>query len=233
MPAAWSSVGDPRGDPDFDSEVLPIPFGQISDPVNLGKFEFIRLVPACRAPVSGPGPPSSERAVPPAFQRDRGRRRGRAPRWGGPIPHNLDHATRSPRPRRRPRLARGRCRRASAGGECTQEHRRAASIETILRALRRLQREIKRPVLTLQAVIDEIIPVTHESAWRDTVTAAGKSDRSRRTTRAASATATSTTHKAWPRCTRSISGSTRASRQPTPHSRPASYPTSAPAWPQP
>jgi dienelactone hydrolase len=36
--------------------------------------------------------------------------------------------------------------------------------------------QIKKPVLTLHTVIDDIVPVAHESAYRQTVAAAGRSD---------------------------------------------------------
>jgi hypothetical protein len=36
--------------------------------------------------------------------------------------------------------------------------------------------EIKKPVLTVHTVIDELVPVAHQSVYRETVAAAGESD---------------------------------------------------------
>ena len=54
LPASWGTVGDGRDDIDFESEVVP---GVLAgrQPLNFGKFEFIRLV----AGVPGRGLPPS------------------------------------------------------------------------------------------------------------------------------------------------------------------------------
>jgi len=43
-PAAWGSPGDVRNDLDFETEVLPVIFTQLQNPLNFGRFEFIRLL---------------------------------------------------------------------------------------------------------------------------------------------------------------------------------------------
>ena len=60
MPQSWGTPGDVRDDLDFDSEVLPKLFAEVSNPTNFPKFEFIRLVTG--TPGRGINPPP-----PPAF----------------------------------------------------------------------------------------------------------------------------------------------------------------------
>ncbi len=58
MPNSWGTPGNVRDDLDFDTEVLPKIFFEAINPLNFGKFEFIRLV----TQVAGPGtipPPAS------------------------------------------------------------------------------------------------------------------------------------------------------------------------------
>ena len=42
--ATWGSVGDVRDDLDFETRCLPKMIAELSNPLNFGKFEFIRLV---------------------------------------------------------------------------------------------------------------------------------------------------------------------------------------------
>lgn len=92
MPSAWGSFGDVRNDLDFESEVQPKLFTEVSNPANFPKFEFIRLVVG--TPGRGINPPP-----PPAFypgwiftdmffsMEARSELERRA---GGPIVQNLD-----------------------------------------------------------------------------------------------------------------------------------------------
>jgi pimeloyl-ACP methyl ester carboxylesterase len=43
-PSSWGTVGDVRDDLDFETEVLPVLVGQLQNPANFGRFEFMRLV---------------------------------------------------------------------------------------------------------------------------------------------------------------------------------------------
>jgi hypothetical protein len=60
MPATWGTVGDVRNDIDFETEVQPKLFGEVSNSANFPKFEFLRLVTG--TPGRGLNPPA-----PPAF----------------------------------------------------------------------------------------------------------------------------------------------------------------------
>ena len=44
MPASWGNPGDVRDDVDFESEVFPKLFSEVSNPLNFPKYEFVRLV---------------------------------------------------------------------------------------------------------------------------------------------------------------------------------------------
>ena len=44
MPSSWGSFGDVRDDIDFESEVQPKLIGEVVNPANFPKFEFLRLV---------------------------------------------------------------------------------------------------------------------------------------------------------------------------------------------
>jgi hypothetical protein len=71
-------------------------FGQLSDPLNLGKFEFIRLVTG--TPGSGLTPPPGlypNALFDPFFFATEGAAEAER-RAGGPIMQNLDHSCRSP-----------------------------------------------------------------------------------------------------------------------------------------
>ena len=60
MPSAWGTFGDVRDDIDFETEVQPKLFAEVSNPANFPKFEFLRLVTG--TPGRGIQPPA-----PPAF----------------------------------------------------------------------------------------------------------------------------------------------------------------------
>jgi pimeloyl-ACP methyl ester carboxylesterase len=177
IPAAWGTVGDVRDDLDFESEVLPVLLGQLSDPLNLGKFEFIRLVTG--TPGSGLTPPPGlypEALFEPFFFATEGAAEAER-RAGGPIMQNLDHSY------------------ALSAAEKAELASLGLDADALLQAMNARRNisappasrnylehyadysgEIKKPVLTLHTVIDEIVPVAHESAYRETVAAAGKND---------------------------------------------------------
>lgn len=50
-PAAWGTVNKVRADIRFETDVLPVLLGQLQNPANFGRFEFIRLV--TQTPLAG------------------------------------------------------------------------------------------------------------------------------------------------------------------------------------
>ncbi|MDQ3649120.1 MAG: hypothetical protein M3458_02335 [Acidobacteriota bacterium] len=180
MPPVWGNIGDVRDDLDFETEVAPKLVGEISNPLNFGLFEFIRLVSGTPGRGITPPPPFSPQ---PFF-----------PRW---VLADMKYATEY-----RAELER------RAGGRIVQNLNHTYSLtieEKAYLALLGLNAEpllaamnaqtnisaessarnyltrhadytgnINRPVLTLHTIIDELIPVSHESAYRGTVTAAGR-----------------------------------------------------------
>ena len=154
----------------------PCSSGQLG---NFATFEFIRLVAG--TPGRGLVPPA-----PPAFfpgwvlqrllLRDRGGRRLER-RAGGPVVQNLTHTyTLTPAERAYLMSARPRRRPAARCHEREAEHLGTALVEELRRALRRVQWTDKSPVLTLHTRIDGLVPVSHESAYAETVAGAGRSD---------------------------------------------------------
>ncbi len=180
MLPTWGSVADIRDDLDFETEVTPKLLAEISNPRNFGLFEFIRLVAG--TPGRGIIPPPS--SSPQSF----------FPRWiiadmkyateyraelerraGGPIVQNLNH-TYSLTLEEKAYLA--------SLGVDAEPLLAAVNARTNIAAdpLARnyLMRnadytgKISQPVLTLHTTIDELVPVSHEAAYRETVTAAGR-----------------------------------------------------------
>ena len=59
MPSSWGNFGDVRNDIDFETEVQPKLFGEVSNPANFPKFEFIRLVTGTPGRGINPPPPTA------------------------------------------------------------------------------------------------------------------------------------------------------------------------------
>lgn len=178
-PAAWGTPGNVRDDIDFESEVLPVIFPQLANPLNFGKFEFIRLVAG--TPGRGLAPPP-----PPAFfpgwvfqdfffATEAGAELER--RAGGPVAQNLTH-TYGLTPAEtayltslgvdaEPLLA-------AMNGQRTFSAPPAS--RNYVERYAELDGTIKKPVLTLHTEIDGLVPVSHESAYRETVEGAGNAD---------------------------------------------------------
>jgi hypothetical protein len=177
-PASWGTPGHVREDIDFETEVLPVLLGQLT-PINFPKFEFIRLVAG--TPGRGLTPP-----LPPGlfpgwifddffFATEAGGELER--RAGGPIVQNLTH-TYSLSPAETAYLA-------SLGVNAgpllaAMNARRNISAPPASRNYAERYAEfsgmIKKPVVTLHTRIDRLVPVSHESAYKETVQAAGRSN---------------------------------------------------------
>lgn len=178
-PGSWGTPGDARDDIDFETEVLPVLAGQLFNPLDFGKFEFIRLVAGI--PGRGLTPPLPPGLFPSwAFPSFFGATEGAAEaerRAGGPYMQNLTH-TYSLTSAEEAYLA-------SLGVDAgpllaAMNARRTISPSPSARNYARHYAEysgmIKKPVVTLHTKIDWETPVSHESAYRETVDAAARGD---------------------------------------------------------
>ena len=176
----WGTPGDARDDIDFESEVLPVLLGQLFNPVNFGKFEFIRLLAG--TPGRGLTPPLPPGLFPDwAFEHLFSATEGAAElerRAGGPAHAEPDARVHAPTAAESAYLA-------SLGVDsgpllAAMNGRRNISAPPSSRNYVEHYAEfdgtIKKPVLNLHNEIDRLVPVSHESAYKETVEAAGNSD---------------------------------------------------------
>lgn len=171
---AWGTIADVRDDVDFETEVLPKMIPELFNPLNFGKFEFIRLVTGA-APLAFPAPSYPSWIITNMFFgiEARGELERRA---GGPVVQNLTHYyTLS---------AADKAYLAGFGVDADALLARMNGNRTIAptpSARNYLERwadysgKIKKPVLTLHTQTDSLVPASHESAYAETVEAAGRS----------------------------------------------------------
>jgi pimeloyl-ACP methyl ester carboxylesterase len=183
VPSTWGSVGDVRDDIDFESTVQPKLFAEVSNPANFPKFEFIRLV--------GGNPGRGIQPPPPPFfypfwaftdfffiTEARAELERRA---AGPVVQNLNHNY-TLTPQEKAYLAAFGLPTAVTDAWLAQMNART-NISAPNHSRNYLERnadysgKIKSPVLTLHTVIDGLVVSSQESAYRETVAAAGRSDR--------------------------------------------------------
>jgi hypothetical protein len=182
IPANWGTVGEVRNDLDFDTEVLPKLFSEVSNPVNFPRFEFIRLVSG--TPGRGITPPPPPSFYPGWVFTDffflteaRAELQRRA---GGPFVQNLDQnysltpgekayltGLGLPGPLIDDWLAQMNGRRNI---QATQSARNYVSHNVDYNG------KIKHPVLTLHTVLDPLVVVANESAYRDLIASQGRED---------------------------------------------------------
>ena len=179
-PASWGTPGNVRDDIDFESEVLPVLLPQLLNGANFGKFEFIRLVAG--TPGRGLVPPLSPSTIFPGwifddffFATEAGGELER--RAGGPFVQNLTHTYTLTAAEQAylaglgvntgPLLAAMNARRTIVG---------IPSARNYVEHYAEFSGKIKSPVLTLHTKIDRLVPVSHESAYAETVANAGRSD---------------------------------------------------------
>jgi dienelactone hydrolase len=178
-PASWGTPGHVREDIDFETEVLPVLIGQLVNPLNFPKFEFIRLVAGI--PGQGlipPPPPAFYPGWVPQdffFATEAGGELER--RAGGPVVQNLTH-TYSLTAAEKTYLATLGVNAdpllATMNGQRTISA--PPSSRNYVEHYAAFDGTIKKPVLTLHTRIDPLVPVSHESAYQETVAAAGDSD---------------------------------------------------------
>jgi pimeloyl-ACP methyl ester carboxylesterase len=172
-PVSWGTTADVRDDVDFETEVVPKMFGEVVNPSNFGKFEFIRLVTGA-APSTLPPPAFPSWILTNMFfaLEARGELERRA---GGPIVQNLDHVYWLSPADKAYLIALGVPVEAllttmNAGRTVSAP----SSARNYLEHWADYKGKIKQPVLTLHTATDALVPPSHESAYAATVTDAGR-----------------------------------------------------------
>ena len=181
LPTAWGTVGDVRNDLDFDTEVFPKLLAEVGNPLNFPKFEFVRLVVG--TPGRGITPPP-----PPAFYpgwlftdmyfvtEGRAELERRA---GGHYVQNENHSYTLTAQERAYLNALGLTNAAINALLAQMNARTNITAEpgprNYVEHYADYSGKIKRPVLTMHTVIDPLVVVSQESAYAETVAAAGRS----------------------------------------------------------
>jgi hypothetical protein len=180
MPGSWGTVGDIRDDLDFETDVAPIVTAQAADPANFGRFEFIRMVA---------GVPGQGITPPPGFYPGQLVAPGRyfyfategeaelERRAGGPIGQNISHVYALTEAEKVYLASLGVD--AEPLLEAMNARRNIAappSPRSYLEHFADYSGLIKHPVLTVHTALDDIVPVAHESAYRNTVAAVDRDD---------------------------------------------------------
>lgn len=169
-PESWGSVGDVRDDIVFNSDVLPVLYGQIVNPSNIGLFEFIRLVNDLPAEQFYNG--ANWLFTDMFFVTEaRGELEGRA---GGPVAQNIGYTA---------SLSVDEMAYLSAFGVDATPllDEMNANIITAPENSRNYVEhyaeytgKIKSPVLTIHTTTDGLVVVSQEDAYKQTVEAAGR-----------------------------------------------------------
>jgi hypothetical protein len=174
---AWGTPANADDDVDFETEVFPTLFGQVVDPLNYGKWEFIRLISGAK----GPTVPLPVVLYPSwlftnffFFTEARAEAERRA---GGPYVQNVTHSY-SLTPSEHAYLA-------TLGFDAAPvlSAMNASARFTGKRSARNYMThyatfsgKIRDPVLSIHTKWDTLVPWGHESAYAETVAAAGKSE---------------------------------------------------------
>ena len=174
-PAAWGTTGDVRDDIDFETQVFPKLLAEVSNPLNFGKVEFIRLVTGA-APSAFPSP-----SYPGWFLTNmyftteaRGELERRA---GGPVVQNLTHVySLSAADKAYLAIFGVNADALLATMNAGRTISAPPSSRNYVEHWADYSGKIKKPLLTLHTQTDTLVPTSHESAYAATVAAAGRSD---------------------------------------------------------
>jgi len=172
---AWGSVGDVRDDVDFEADVLPKLIPEVSNPLNFGRFEFIRLVTGA-APSALPAPSFPAWILTNMYFSAEARaeleRRAR-----GPVAQNLTH-TYSLSPADKAYLAALGVNADALLAQMNASRTTSAPpfARNYVERYADYSGRVKKPLLTLHTQTDTLVPVSHESAYAATVSSAGRSD---------------------------------------------------------
>ena len=177
-PASWGAPGNVRDDIDFDTEVLPVLLGQLRR-----ELRDVRVHPSRRrdARTRAGGAATRLRSSPAGcsqdffFATEAGAELER--RAGGPVAQNLTHTyTLTPAEtaylaalgvNAGPLLDAMNARRNIAGPQSSRNY---------VEHYAEFDGTIKKPVIALHTKIDGLVPVSHVSAYEETVEAAGRSE---------------------------------------------------------
>ncbi|HLF67826.1 MAG TPA: hypothetical protein VI503_00670 [Gaiellaceae bacterium] len=170
-PAAWGPIDDVRDDISFNTDVVPLLVGQLMNPANIGRFEFIRLV--SRLPASGFYSPPTALEAPFLFQVMFFATEGRAElerRAGGNPVQNLDHSY---------TLGAGEQAYLGAFGVDANALLASMNAKRTISAERNARNWLehyatytgtfRRPAIALWGIHDGLVPAFHASAYRETV----------------------------------------------------------------
>jgi hypothetical protein len=177
MPSSWGTPADADNDVDFETEVFPTLFGQVLDPLNYGKWEFIRLVSGARGPTV-PLPPM----LYPSwlftnfffFTEARAEAERRA---GGPYVQNVTHNYSLPVSEQAYLASLGfNAAPVLAAMNASERFSGKQSARNYMSHYATFTGKLSDPVLTIHTKWDTLVPWPHESAYAETVAAAGASD---------------------------------------------------------
>ena len=177
VPSSWGTPADADNDVDFETEVAPTLLGQVLNPLNFGKWEFIRLVSGARGPTIPLAPglyPSWLFTNFFFFTEARAEAERRA---GGPYVQNVTHSYSLPASElayvgtlgfnAAPVLAAMNASERFSGDQSARNY---------MSHYATFSGKLSDPVLTIHTKWDTLVPWGHESAYAETVAAAGASD---------------------------------------------------------
>ena len=174
---SWGTPADADDDVDFETEVFPTLFSQAINPLNFPKWEFIRLVSGARGPT-----PTLPMSLYPSwfftnlffFTEARGEAERRA---GGPYVQNVTHNYSLSASEQAYLAGMGfNATPVLAAMNASERFSGERSARNYMSHYATFSGKIRDPVLTIHTKWDTLVPWGHESAYKETVAAAGKSD---------------------------------------------------------
>lgn len=180
MPSIWGSFADVRDDIDFETEAQPKLIGEVTNPVNFPKFEFIRLVG---------GTPGRGITPPPGFYpgwvftdmfftlEARSELERRA---GGPIVQNRDRYFELTAAEKAYLMGYGLPEAVIDGWLMQMNAQTFVSApnesRNYLERNANYSGKIRKPVLSIHTIVDPLVTVTQQAEYAETVNNAGRGD---------------------------------------------------------